>query len=79
MRRTTQTSSGVEVKVGRFNEPSVTVEVEAGSTVEDVLNKANISLGSAETIWVNGVKAELNDEPEAGDHLQIIGKKEGGC
>ena len=79
MRKTAASTSGVEVKVGRFNEPTTTIEVGNDATVQDVLDKAGIELGSSETIWVDGVKAEPADLIEAGDFLQIIGKKEGGC
>ena len=70
--------STLEVKVGRFSEPTVDVKVDTGSSVQDVLDEAGISLGTSETIWVDGEKAEPADTVEDGDHLQIVGKKEGG-
>jgi hypothetical protein len=71
--------SSIEVKVGMYNEHPKTVSLPAGSSVQDVLDEADISLGSAESIWVDGDKAEPTDTVEDGDNLQIVGKKEGGA
>lgn len=76
MRKSTRSS--LEVKVGRFNEPTVNIALSAGASVQDALDGANIELGSAESVWVDGEKAEPTDTIENGDHLQIVGKKEGG-
>jgi hypothetical protein len=73
-----RSTDGVEVKVGRFNEPTITVKLQAGASVQDALDEADINLGSAESVWVDGETAEPTDTVENGDHLQIVGKKEGG-
>ena len=71
-------TSTIDVKIARFNEPTVEVKVKKGSSVEEALEKANKSLGSAETMWVNGQEAGLEDVIEDGDLLQIVGSKSGG-
>lgn len=76
MKKTTKAS--IEVKVGMYNEHPTVVSLPAGSSVKDVLDKAGIGLGSSESIWVEGEKADLEDTVENGDNLQIVGKKEGG-
>jgi membrane-bound inhibitor of C-type lysozyme len=76
--RKTASGSGLTVSVTRFNEATKVVSIEEGQTVADVLNAAGISLSSSETVWCNGETAGLSDQPEAGDILSIVGKKEGG-
>lgn len=78
MRKATRSASNIEVKIGRYNEPTEVVEVAKGSSVEEVLDTANISLGDSESVWVDGVEAEGTDTVEKGDNLQIVGKKDGG-
>ena len=73
------TSASIEVKVGRYNERTQVISVPVGSSVQDVLNGAGISLNPSESIWVEGEKAEATDTVENGDNLQIVGKKEGGA
>ena len=68
----------IEVKIGAYNEPVKTVSLPVSSSVQDVLNEANVELGSAESIWVDGEKVDTTDTVENGDNLQIVGKKEGG-
>ena len=68
----------IDIKVGRFNEKSEIIKVEPGATVEDVLEAADIELNSAESVWVDGEQARMEDQVENGDHLAIIGKKDGG-
>ena len=79
MRKATRTASAdIEVKVGRYNEKTQSVVVPVGSSVQDVLDQVGITLGTAETIWVEGELAESTDTVENGDNLQLVGKKEGG-
>jgi (p)ppGpp synthase/HD superfamily hydrolase len=68
----------IEVKVGRFNEKTTVVKVAPQATVADVLAEAEIELNNAESVWVEGEMAAMEDEVENGDHLAIIGKKDGG-
>jgi (p)ppGpp synthase/HD superfamily hydrolase len=76
MRKTKQNL--IEVKVGRFNEKTTVVKVAPQATVADVLAEAEIELNNAESVWVEGEMAAMEDEVENGDHLAIIGKKDGG-
>ena len=80
MRKATRptASANIEVKVGRYNEKTQSVVVPTGSSVQDVLDQAEISLGASESIWVEGELAEETDTVENGDNLQLVGKKEGG-
>lgn len=73
-----RSSRSIEVKIGRFNEKTESISLPSGATVGDALEKAGISLGSSESLWVDGVKASEPDTVENGDFLQIVGKKEGG-
>ena len=71
--------SSIEVRIGMYNESPKVISLPAGSSIQDVLDEAGIELGSAESIWVDGDKAEESDTVENGDNLQIVGKKEGGA
>ena len=78
MKKAKTSSTAIEVKIGMYNEHPQTVSIKAGSSVQDVLDEAGIELGSSESIWVDGEKAEPTDTVENGDNLQIVDKKEGG-
>ncbi len=71
-------SKKITVKVGRATERDCDLTLPEGSTVEDVLDEADIGLRDSESVWVDGEKADFNDEVQDGDLLQITGKKEGG-
>jgi len=70
-------SSG-EIKISRTGEPTVTLPYQKGETVEDVLERAEISLSASESLFVESEKAEMEDTLDSGDFIQIVGKKDGG-
>lgn len=68
----------ISVEITRMGADVTTVSVPEDSTLSDVLAKAGITLGSAETAWVGGDEATANDIIDDGDTVQLVGKKEGG-
>jgi len=74
-----QRSDQISVEITRFGGETVTVNVDDETTLEDVLAKANITLGKEE-VHMNGETdpIEMNDKLEDGDTIQIVGRKEGG-
>jgi len=58
------------------------VEIFDGMTLENLFEEESITVGSAQTVWVNGKKvlpgAFDRAVLDAGDEIQIVGKKEGG-
>ena len=77
-KKTTSARGKIEVKIGRFNEPTQDVKVKKNATVEEALEEAGIDLQVSESVWVDGVRADESDKLEAGDFVQIVGNKEGG-
>lgn len=71
-------NQGIEVEITRMGSDLRTVSVPEDSTLAEVLEKAGITLGSAESAWVSGNQANANDIIEDGDTIQLVGKKEGG-
>lgn len=79
MKKVTKRSENeVTVKIGRATEPIEEITLPVGSTIENALEETDISIRSAESLWVDGERADLTDEIEDGDVIQITGKKEGG-
>lgn len=68
----------ISVEINRFGSDNFTVTVPEDSTLEDVLEKADITLGESETAWVNGVQGSTGSLMDDGDTIQLVGKKEGG-
>lgn len=68
----------IAVVVSRFGHDPVPVCVDEGSTVEDVLAEAGISLSGREEVFVAGVKAAMNDEVEDKDVLSVVTPKQAG-
>lgn len=68
----------IKVKISRPTEPTKTVELEEGSTINQFIEEAGIGLASGESLYWNGEKVEGEDEPQDGDFIQIAGKKDGG-
>jgi len=70
--------SKITVAIARFTESPVEITLPKSASVQDALDKAKKTLGSSETMWVNGEEAETQDELENGDLLQIVSSKSGG-
>ena len=68
----------MEIGITRMGSDPQTVIVPEKSTLEEVLDAAEITLSASETAWVSGDKANMNDIIEDGDTIQLVGKKEGG-
>lgn len=68
----------ISIEISRMGEAEGTFNVLEGSTLDEVLDQADITLGEAETAWVGGIKAEGKDEIQEGDIILIVGKKSGG-
>ncbi|MFA5395908.1 MAG: hypothetical protein WC346_07875 [Methanogenium sp.] len=68
----------IKIIIGRFGREPEEVEVPMGSTVEEALKDASVSLGSSEKVWVNSEKASMKDIVEDGDIINIVSPKEAG-
>ena len=77
-KKKTTTKGKIAVKVARFGEPTIDLKLKKGATVEDAIEESGISVGSSEQMYVEGQSAELEDQLENGDLLQVVGRKEGG-
>lgn len=79
MARRRQTENNTfEVKVARVGGALQTFLVEEGTTVEEVLEMADIPTGQYERIRVNGETADIEDVVESGDLVTLSGKIKGG-
>lgn len=74
----TAAEDAIEVKIGRFNESTVTVSLPENATLQDLLDKSEKELASNESLFVDGEEATLDDVLENDDVVQIVGNKEGG-
>ena len=68
----------INIIIGRFGTEPTKLEVGKGTTVQDALTQAGITLSSGEAAWVGGEVATLQDILEDKDVLNIVGRKEGG-
>jgi len=59
------------------NEPEK-LTLKPGTTVEEALEKADVSIGEKDRLYVNGERADDVDELEDGDFVSVTGPKEGG-
>ena len=62
----------------RFGSDPMKIEIPIGSTVEDALKEADMSLNSNEKIWVDGEKAMKGDLLEEGDNIAVVSPKDAG-
>ena len=72
------TGSDITVSVARLGEDEQEVVVTKDATVDDVLSEAGLSLSPSEKAYVNSDEAKGHFVVDEGDHISIIGKKEGG-
>lgn len=63
------------VQVGKFGDEAEEVKLSSSDSVEDALSACGIS-HNGERILVNGVQANLNDELEDGDVVNVVTSKE---
>ena len=79
MKKVTAVSEdSIIVKIGRFNESTKEATIGKDGTVGDALEFLDIDLNSEETLWLEGVKADMDDVLENGDRVVIVPKKDGG-
>ena len=79
VRRTARrTAATIRVMVGRFGSEPETFIVRRGSTVGDVLAKAEIAVSGIDRIWLNGEQVNLRAKVAAGDLISVISPKEAG-
>jgi len=69
----------INVIVARFGSDPEKLEISKGSTVENALEEADITLNKCEKVWVNGEKAIKKDILENGDNVLIVSPKEAGA
>lgn len=67
------------VKARRLGQPSKRVSVDEEATVEDVLDKAGLTLQSGESLFINGDEVELDTEVAGGDQIYIQPNVKLGC
>lgn len=68
----------INVKISRHTEPTKSVEVNEGVTIDEILAEAGMSLSESENLYWNGNAVKGEDQPQDGDFIQIAGKKDGG-
>ena len=73
------TSKSTSVQVARPGSETVTAPYKKGQTVEELFEQENISISSSEEVYIEADRASMQDLLEAGDLIQIVGKKEGGA
>lgn len=66
------------VKVARFGSSPVSVQVNRGSSVGDVLAKAGIGLSSTDKVYINSQRVQSNQVVYDGDILSVISPKAAG-
>lgn len=66
------------ISIARAGDETKKIAFVEGMRVSEALSKAGITLGSSEEIYVEAEKAENEDILQAGDLVQIVGKKDGG-
>ncbi len=67
------------VKARRLGQPSKRVSVDEESTVEDVLDKAGLTLQAGESLFINGDQVELDTEVTSADQIYIQPNVKLGC
>lgn len=74
-------SSNFSVTFLRLGSGVKTVELENGSTVADLLDEMNYSLGASEVVYVNEERVSDVEDVilENGDQVIISTKKDAGC
>lgn len=79
MKKPTKKSSGaLTVTIARLGEDSIDVSVGKGTTVGQVVEEAGLTLSSNEKLYINSDEAKDHFIVDDGDHISVIGKKEGG-
>ena len=69
----------IAVTVSRFGHDPLPYAVEEGTTVEEVLELAEIELTGRETVYISGEEVDLEDEVEDKDVLSIVTPKSAGA
>lgn len=78
MQKATKTSSSKNISIARAGEETIVLPYRKGLTVSEIFEEAGISLSSSEDIYVEAEEAAAEDILQAGDLIQIVGKKDGG-
>lgn len=68
------------ITVGRFDQAMKNYTVSREATVQDVLDKAGITLGRGEEVnKLTGAKVSLGSKPATGTTLVVTGNVKSGC
>lgn len=67
----------MRVQVGKFGTEAEDVRLDEGATVGEALKKMGIS-HNGERILVNGKEADIDDEVESGDVVNLVTPKQAG-
>ena len=80
MKKATRRSSASEITVtiARLGEDEETVVIGKDATVGEVMEEIGLELSSSEKLYVKNEEAKDHYAVDDGDHIAIIGKKEGG-
>ncbi len=73
-----ETCDELAVAVSRFGHDPIPVCVPEGGTIEDVLDKAGITLTGTEKVYVSGAEVDLDDEVEDKDVVSVVTPKQAG-
>lgn len=74
----TTRAKNIMLAVSRFGHDPLAVQVPTGSTVDDVLEKAEIDLEENQQVFNAGEPVSGDDEVESGDVLSIVSPKAAG-
>ena len=79
MKKVTKRSSGskITVTIARLGEDEIELSVGKDATVGEIVEEAGLELSSSEKMYVNSDEAEDHYVVDDGDHIAVIGKKEG--
>lgn len=78
MVRPQETKETLAVAVSRFGHDAVPVCVEDGATVQQVLEKAGVTLDGREKVFNAGAEVSMRDLVDDGDVLSIVTPKAAG-
>ena len=68
----------IKIKVGRLDKPTGEFILPTGTTITQAISAVGITLGSNDSVWVNGLPATTDLSLKNGDAVQVVGRKEGG-
>ena len=69
--------SDIEIKVVTLSKPVKTLKVEAGTTVEELIEEELNMDSDGKTVTINAAVAQMTDTLRAGDFVEVKANSEG--